>query len=448
MAASSIKPIQPIKKKSAYPFGRWFNRNLRKRGAGYVNYIDATNYLFTFDIDLSVPPEALLANPVSARCIHRIATSIKQLPIDIQHKKNNRWQPVDKWPDINFALFNDNHKGEQQKLLNTIVINMLTYGNAFVQIHRSPRNKASILGFTVLEPANMSAEENITGEITYMLYDSVADKDNKINGMLINRKDMIHVRESPIGLLPGIPLNQAIGVCICVWDMIMKHSGGVLKTPVKSAYMFRTEIAQNELDEETQTKITQGIKEFVKSGALLGNSNNAGVPHLFGDTKLESIEKLNLQDADTYKMLEAMSNLICKYFGLTSAQAGLSDKEATYNNLQQGLLDMYREAIAPRMSAILSEFNAAIFPNGDYRFVADTYELLAGDLTQQANVLNSFFDRGLFCRDEVREKVKMPAIDKEPVYIFDLKVTPPTNEPNPNDDPQPDKDPENEDPRI
>jgi HK97 family phage portal protein len=124
----------------------------------------------------------------------------------------------------------------------------------------------------------------------------------------------------------------------------------------------------------------------------------------------ESIEMLNLQDADAAKLKEQTMKRICGVFGVPPAMIGIADQK--YNNTQTMLDEFYKTVMYPTVISIEQKLKQHLFkgyPNLCVRF--DTKDFLKGAPLDQMNFVTAAVKAGIMTPNEAREYLNMPIID-------------------------------------
>ena len=124
----------------------------------------------------------------------------------------------------------------------------------------------------------------------------------------------------------------------------------------------------------------------------------------------ESIEMLNLQDADAAKLKEQTMKRICGVFGVPPAMIGISDQK--YNNTQTMLDEFYKTVMYPTVISVEQKLKQHLFkgyPNLCVRF--DTKDFLKGAPLDQMNFVTAAVKSGIMTPNEAREYLNMPIIE-------------------------------------
>ena len=188
------------------------------------------------------------------------------------------------------------------------------------------------------------------------------------------------------------------------------YANFIMQNGAKPSGIFKTDQV---IPDAKYKEIASRIKETWNqmTGSRGADPSKAGQGMLLDQgMTYESIEMLNLQDADAAKLKEQTMKRICGVFGVPPAMIGIADQK--YNNTQTMLDEFYKTVMYPTVISVEQKLKQHLFkgyPNLCVRF--DTKDFLKGAPLDQMNFVTAAVKSGIMTPNEAREYLNMPIID-------------------------------------
>ena len=188
------------------------------------------------------------------------------------------------------------------------------------------------------------------------------------------------------------------------------YANFIMQNGAKPSGIFRTEQV---IPDAKYKEISARIKETwnAMTGSRGTDPSKAGQGMLLDQgMTYESIQMLNLQDADAANLKIQTMKRICGLFGVPPAMLGIADQK--YNNTQTMLDEFYKTVMYPMVINIEQKLKQHLlkgYPNLVVRF--DTKDFLKGAPLDQMNFVTAGVKAGVMTPNEARQYLNMADID-------------------------------------
>lgn len=221
---------------------------------------------------------------------------------------------------------------------------------------------------------------------------------------------VMHLMEQPWqgsgGFNKGILAAELIGLD----QDIDLYANYIMQNGAKPSGLFYTDQV---IPDSKYKEIAARIKEAWSSltGSRNTDPSKPGQGMLLDNgMKYETIEMLNLQDADAAKLKEQTMKRICGLFGVPPQM--ISVGEGKFNNTQTMLDEFYKSTICPMLENVQQKLKQSLlggFPNLYIEF--QTQDFLKGAPLDQMNYVVAGVKGGIITPNEARKYLGMAEID-------------------------------------
>lgn len=338
-------------------------------------------------------------------CIKVISESIAQISIGV-YKDTSNGKELDKTHPVYWMLRNQPNKVMSSATFHqTMIQNVLAYGNAYALIHRT---KAVASELEILSPSDVTPKYNKeTREIFY-----------KVKGYNepFNSFDIIHIKGSaPDGLIGLSPLREyanAIGLGIAEQEYASKYfaNGANMNAVVTSPKTL------------TISQVTQVRKMFRETYGGVKNSNSVGVLPDGMDIKTLSFKPTDSQllESRKFSILE-----ISRIFRVPPHMISeLSN--ATFSNIEHQSLDFVKHTLMPWVVKIEQEYNSKLFKESEKATVTARFNiesLMRGDTISRNQMYIGAIQNGWLNRNEVRQLEGFNKYEGGDEFLYPMNLT-------------------------
>jgi HK97 family phage portal protein len=226
----------------------------------------------------------------------------------------------------------------------------------------------------------------------------------------LDSHQIMHIKEAAWQGSSGFNKGILATELIALDQDIDIYANFIMQNGAKPSGIFKTDQV---IPDAKYKEIASRIKETWNqmTGSRGADPSKAGQGMLLDQgMTYESIEMLNLQDADAAKLKEQTMKRICGVFGVPPAMIGIADQK--YNNTQTMLDEFYKTVMYPTVISVEQKLKQHLFkgyPNLCVRF--DTKDFLKGAPLDQMNFVTAAVKSGIMTPNEAREYLNMPIID-------------------------------------
>ena len=364
---------------------------------------------FSFGQSISnqrVDETTAMQNATIIACVKVIAESIASLPLHVyEYTKTGKEKAVKH--QLYYLLHNaPNEEMTTFIFLETSLVHLLLWGNAYAQIIRNGNNK--VAGLYPLQPSKITVERNDAGKLQYKYRRYTEENPNiKDKGeIILRREDVLHIAglgfDGVIGYSPIAMARNAIGLslaCDSYGGKFFTTGGrpsGVLTIP-------------------TLIKDDETLKRIQDSWQGQYNGDNQGkTPILEQGMKYEPIS-VSPQDAEFLTTRRFQVEEIARIFRVPLAL--INDLEhATYSNTEQQSLNFVVYSLMPWIVRIEQTMNKKLLSpleSGRYFIKFNVSGLLRGDMKSRYESYAVARQNGWLSSNDIRELEDMNLIADE-----------------------------------
>ncbi len=365
-------------------FGVQYGRSRLQQQPG-INYLDTAVQTRTGE---SITPANSLKNSTVFACVNVIADTTAQLDWDVYTRTQDGEQRIS-YNVTDGVMRMPNDVNTSYEFKHAIVVDMLTYGNAFVLISR--RQDGTIVALTQLDPAKITPQINSAGRLVYR-YREVGNDRN------FSKNNIIHIRDFSANNLEGLSRVDQCANLVALSNAIEYFSADVFRNGNALSGILKTD---QSIPPEQQEEILKLWKENY-SGS--GRDRN-GVAFLSGGLEFEASNLLTPVNADLLAMKKYNDAKICGVFRVPTSFLEISDT-SKYNNVSQKQTSFYRDTLAPILTNLEQKFTSALLADRpDYYIKFNTSDIIRGDRTSQINNMVSAVRNGILTPNEGRSEL-------------------------------------------
>jgi phage portal protein BeeE len=317
------------------------------------NDVPTTNSNFTFAIGanptsaLTVTPENSMKNATVFTCLSVLGTAVSQLPVAVMAKGDKSFSPVNHY--INDLLSHPNATQSQYEFLYGIVVDLMLYGNCYLQ-------KVTTASGKVVELIPLPADEVETR------LSASGKRQFELNNKAYSAID---------GLIADTFVNGT-------------SASGIVSFP-------------EDVEPATAQAFTDAwSKKFGRGGTVRGS-----VAVLGGGAVFQQLKPMSPADGDIQSLKEQTTARIGAVFRIPSHMLEIFSG-AKYSNVQVRNTAFYRDSIAPITTLIEQKLSHGLLGDGSLSIRFDSSDLLRGDLQQATSVAVEATNSGLLTVDEAR----------------------------------------------
>lgn len=354
--------------------------------------------------------DSILQNPTAFACIDTLGKTIAQQPFIVT--TNGEVQP-NAYPQG--LLDRPNQFNSSYETTYQIVIDLMTHGNAFIEVRRS--GNGTIRSWRVIPPRMIRVQRDVNGNTVLTLDERGAQVFRyRIDNVIIDNVFMI--RDITSSQVPrGLSRVSLVRRLIALDNAIDTFGNNLFNRSLQigsHALVIPETLKPDQVDE-----IYTRLKEQY-SGV---NADNAGeTPILEGGIEIKPIPAIKPTDADMTALKRRTSAQICGVYGVPASLIELDNGTANYNNLQQRYAGFYRDTVGPHSINITQKMDRIFgLPPGTY-ISLDASELLKGDMTAQTANAVSLFRNGIWTRNEARDYTGLQPVEDGDDFIEDTMM--------------------------
>lgn len=364
----------------------------RGRGVGFSWFGEGPD---TFQRDVEVVVDKVLAHPTVYACVTLIASDVAKVGLELRMREDEGYWEVTQNPAFSPVLRKPNHYQTRQQFIETWMISKLQRGNTYVLKVRDARRV--VVKLYVLDPTRVQPLVAPNGDVFYQL------NSDDLSGLPIDlpavpASEVIHDRmECLFHPLVGTSPIFACGVAATLGLRIdaaaarffqnMSRPSGVLTAPAA----ISDEVAAR-LKREWESNYTA---DKIGKVAVLGDS-----------LKFESMA-IDATDAQQTEQLELSDKRICSSFHVPGFMVGVGE-QPSYDNVQALWQQYYNQCLQKHFEAIEAVLDEGLGIAGTTlrtEFCLD--DLLRMDSKTLAEVEGLKVQRGIASPNEARAKFNL-----------------------------------------
>ena len=347
--------------------------------------VPTTNANFTFaiaanpDSAVAVTPENAMSNATVFTCLSVLGTAVSQLPVAVMKKGDKSFSPVKHY--VNDLLMRPNASQSQYEFLYGIVVDLMLYGNCYLQ--KITTSSGKVIELVPLPANEVETVLSISGKRTFIL-----------NKKVYSEKEVIHLRDFVGQDAQGlsrvkqtaklVAIDNAIDILIADTFVNGTSASGIVSFP-------------DDVEPATAQAFTDAwSRKFGKGGTTRGS-----VAVIGGGATFQQLTPLSPADGDIQSLKEQTTARIGAVFRIPSHMLEIFSG-AKYSNVQVRNTAFYRDSIAPLTTLIEQKLTFGLLGDSDLTIRFDAADLLRGDLQQATTVAVDAVGAGLLSVDEAR----------------------------------------------
>jgi HK97 family phage portal protein len=347
--------------------------------------VPTTNSNFTFSIAanpnsaVEVTPENAMTNATVFTCLSVLGTAVSQLPVAVMKEGDKSFSPVKHY--VNDLLKKPNASQSQYEFLYGIVVDLMLYGNCYIQ--KITTSSGKVIELVPLPANEVETVLSISGKRTFIL-----------NKKVYTEKEIIHLRDFVGQEAQGlsrvkqtarlVAIDNAIDVLIADTFVNGTSASGIVSFP-------------DDVEPATAQAFTDAwSRKFGKGGTTRGS-----VAVIGGGATFQQLSPLSPADGDIQSLKEQTTARIGAVFRIPSHMLEIFSG-AKYSNVQVRNTAFYRDSIAPLTTLIEQKLTFGLLGDSGLTIRFDAADLLRGDLQQATTVAVDAVGAGLLSVDEAR----------------------------------------------
>lgn len=355
------------------------------RPSAVTDDVPTTNSNFTFSIAanpnsaVEVTPENAMTNATVFTCLSVLGTAVSQLPVAVMKEGDKSFSPVKHY--VNDLLKKPNASQSQYEFLYGIVVDLMLYGNCYVQ--KITTSSGKVIELVPLPANEVETVLSISGKRTFIL-----------NKKVYTEKEIIHLRDFVGQEAQGlsrvkqtarlVAIDNAIDVLIADTFVNGTSASGIVSFP-------------DDVEPTTAQAFTDAwSRKFGKGGTTRGS-----VAVIGGGATFQQLSPLSPADGDIQSLKEQTTARIGAVFRIPSHMLEIFSG-AKYSNVQVRNTAFYRDSIAPLTTLIEQKLTFGLLGDSGLTIRFDAADLLRGDLQQATAVAVDAVGAGLLSVDEAR----------------------------------------------
>lgn len=347
--------------------------------------IPTTSGNFTFAIGANphsaqdVTPETAMSNATVFTCLSVLGTAVSQLPVAVMAKGDKSFSPVSHY--VNDLLARPNASQSQYEFLYGIVVDLMLYGNCYIQ--KVTTSSGKVIELVPLPAAEVETVLSMSGKRTFIL-----------NKRIYSEKEIVHLRDFVGAEAQGlsrvkqtarlVAIDNAIDVLIADTFTNGTSASGIVSFP-------------EDVEPATAQAFTEAwSRKFGKGGTTRGS-----VAVIGGGATFQQLTPLSPADGDIQSLKEQTTARIGAVFRIPSHMLEIFSG-AKYSNVQVRNTAFYRDSVAPLTTLIEQKLTAGLLAGTNLTVRFDSSDLLRGDLQQSTAVAVDAVGSGILTVDEAR----------------------------------------------
>ncbi len=350
---------------------------------------------------VNVTPSTSLRQADIYSCIKIISESIAMLPLKVYKiEGDNRVQVPPTHRLHSIYSERPNEYTTTQELVETLVTNLLTYGNSYCYLNRRDDGKVvEIIPFQY--PNSVQVDINTDGRVYY----TYVTNDHKTYNRVFDLNEMLHIKlngqNGYEGMSPIDKAAESIGISIAN----ARYTAKTFENAAMTSGVLSVGNDQ-ELTDEQYGRLQDSYEDY-------RGVNAAGkILILEGGATFQATSQSN-QQAQVLELAKFSREQIGSIFRVPVSM--LNDTSAaTYNNVENNTLNFMRHTLLPHIRKIETAFNELIDRGYECKF--DVTEFLRGDSKTQVEVCDGLAKLGAISVNEIRNKFGMNSIEGADVF--------------------------------
>lgn len=326
-------------------------------------------------------------------CIDAISSDIAKMPLEpyyIDDKGIKRKALSDS--TYNLLNFEPNEYMTRFTFMQSLVISMLTKGNAFAYIERDNTGVAKALYYVPADDVTIYKNPR-TRIIEYYRINSTA--------FVVEPNDMIHLLNFSIDGIEGVSTLSYAG-----------NTLGLTRNSERQALKSFSDNVSEVLSTENPHLTKEQREQIRKEWYDNMSEGGSGLAILGGGLSYNKIS-INAKDAQLLESRAFNVPEICRFFRVSPVKVGDLTK-SSYSTVEATNIAYLSDTLSPYLEKIELEFRRKIYPKEKKKRIKiefDPSALLRADSTAMAQLYSSLFPLGAITTNELRDKLNLPPID-------------------------------------
>lgn len=379
----------------------FINTDIKNEGLSLKD-VFGTDFGINIDGRINITQDNALKNSdIVYSCVNYIVSTIAKMPITLYRDVNNSKTKINN--ELSYLLkTRPNQYTSSVDFIQTMVANMLIYGNSFAKI---VTNRGTVKELIILEPS-VTKLEKINNR--WVILTTIDNKQETLNyNSVIHIKDLCNNGIKGISRLESLKakLDNKANSDKMLSDYMCEGGGvkGVLTVPVD--------------DEDAKQNIKDSFNRILRS-------KKDGVAVLNEEFKYTNIDTMSMADIEFVNNIKLTKEDIISMFNINPALLGMSEK-ATNSNMMQ-MVYQFIQSLIPLLNKIEMEFNYKLLNQKerlDHYFKFNMESALRGDYNERGDFYVKMFRNGFLNQNEVRALEERNGIgDVGDIFYRDLNL--------------------------
>lgn len=359
------------------------------------------------------------------QCIGLISNTISKLPFFVLDKKTKKEIEDSEIPML--LNLSPNSKMNASIFKQTVIGNLLVYGNSYILPKRKPRS-FEITELEIVDPDSVSINETSDGKLQYV----ISTKDNPEKKLRYD--EIVHIKINPTkdGIQGVSPLTYArlttsVGLKQEEFQESFYDNGGrpdgVLKT---QADLSDKKVELEMPDGSTKIMSMKDALRLAWEDAHSGSNKRFNIAVLDNGLEYSTIPQISPADMDFVNSKAANIEDICRYFNVPPYKLGVGKQ--TYSNNEQASIEYITNAIVPLVTQIEQELTIKLLTNFDvkkgYVIKCNVEAELRGDSSARGAWYKVMQTTGAYSINEIRAYEDLPEIKNGDARLVGANSTP------------------------
>jgi len=350
---------------------------------------------------VNVSPSTSLRQADVYACIKIIAESIGMMPLKVYKQDEDNLVEVPNTHRL-YKIYSKRPTDfvTTQELIETIITNLLTFGNSYCYLNRRPDGKVvEIIPFQ--HPNSVAVDMDNQGRVYY----TYSTNDHQTRNKIFVQDEILHIKLNSQNGYEGMsPIDKAaesIGISIAN----ARYTSKTFENAAMTSGVLSVGNDQ-ELTDEQYSRLQDSYEDY-------RGVNAAGkILILEGGATFQATSQSN-QQAQVLELAKYSREQISSIFRVPTNMLGDTAAQ-TYNNVENNAINFLRHTLLPHITKIETALNDLI-DNG-YEVKFDTNEFLRGDSKTQVEVCDGLAKLGAISVNEIRKKFGMNTVEGADVY--------------------------------
>lgn len=334
----------------------------------------------------TITPENALKNPTVFACVSLLAQTIAQMPWGVSQRGVVGFKRVDH--PINSLLDKPNATMTDYEFKHSIVVDLLTYGNAYIL--KVVTSSGKIIELIPLRADEMTPVFSASGKRSYRHENGTVYPDAKI----------IHIRDFIGSTIDGLSKVKQCNNLVAIDNAIDNNMADIFAngSAISGVVTLGGEPAPDFID----NFLAAWKDKFGKSGTARGS-----IAVLSEGSTFTQVKSQTPADADMLALKQQTMTRIAAVFRVPAYAIEISDG-SKYDNLSQRQSGFFRDSIAPIVKNISLKLSDGLLNDPSLEIEFSTDELIRGDMSSATVVAVSAVNAGILTVNEARDLIGYP----------------------------------------